>query len=120
MKKFISLLLAAALLLSMTACGASSAPEATAAAATQPAAAPADTAEAAPTEAPATEPAPAEPEAQDVLMSPEMIRYYLDVPATGSIRSGEAITPLDVSRALPNVQAQDGIQPYSEWKKVLR
>ena len=105
MKKLISILLAATVLLSMVACGAPAAETPAATEATTPIAT-----EPAPTEA------PAESVKTEVPTPPEMVRYYLDVPATGSITySGEAITPLKATKTLPTVQAQGGVEPYAEY-----
>lgn len=110
MKKHLSALLAVALLLSMfSACGAP------AAAPTEsvPAAAAAQASEPAATAAP-TEPAPTEPQLQELTVPPEIARYYLEVPVTGSIRSDKAIAPLNVSRRLPDVQAEGAVLPFSD------
>ena len=103
MKKLISILLAATVLLSMVACGAPAVTEATV-----PTAAETPTVSDATTPI-ATEPAPTEAPVEsaktEIPTPPEMVRYYLDVPATGSITySGEAITPLKATKTLPTVQ----------------
>lgn len=116
MKKHLSLVLSVALMVStLVGCAAPAAPA--------PTDAPAATVatELAVTEPVVTEPVPTEPisaEPEEIALTApkEMVRYYQDLQVSGDIPVRKApIAPLNVTRALPDVQAQDGIEPYSEY-----
>lgn len=72
--------------------------------------------ESVPTEPLPAEPQPTEPEEIVFTVPKEMVRYYQDVQVSGNIPVHKApVAPLNVTRTLPDIQAQDGIEPYSDF-----